>query len=244
DDVQGFVDELLDGQPDAHAYFSRMKRQNLRGPALLAERHQLQELAVAQIARDIEHDAVTFIDTRPVSDVHEETVADSISLPRLGKIASYAAWALDPETDHRPVVVLAEDRQTAEQIRDHLVRVGIDNVTGYVTDIAGLPTQSPRIIQPEELDGFGATMILDVRNKTEHAEGHIPGSHQLSAGRVLWHQDELPDDGTVVTYCQTGARNSVVASALRRAGHDIVELDGSYEAWSRWAEHTRHPATA
>ena len=28
DDEQGFVDELLSGQPDAHAYFARMKRQN------------------------------------------------------------------------------------------------------------------------------------------------------------------------------------------------------------------------
>ena len=26
-------------------------------------------------------------------------------------------------------------------------------------------------------------------------------------------------------------RTSVVASALRRAGYDVVELDGSYAAW-------------
>ena len=30
-DEQGFVDEL-EGQPDAHAYFGRMKRQNKIGP--------------------------------------------------------------------------------------------------------------------------------------------------------------------------------------------------------------------
>jgi hydroxyacylglutathione hydrolase len=35
-----------------------------------------------------------------------------------------------------------------------------------------------------------------------------------------------------VTYCQSGVRNSVAASALRRAGYDIVELDGSYAAWA------------
>ena len=34
-----------------------------------------------------------------------------------------------------------------------------------------------------------------------------------------------------MTYCQSGVRNSVAASALRRAGYDIAELDGSYAAW-------------
>src|SRR5699024_2287389 len=38
DDEQGFIDELLDGQPDAHAYFARMKRQNKQGPAILGRR--------------------------------------------------------------------------------------------------------------------------------------------------------------------------------------------------------------
>ncbi|MFJ6028605.1 rhodanese-like domain-containing protein, partial [Pseudarthrobacter sp. NPDC092424] len=61
---------------------------------------------------------------------------------------------------------------------------------------------------------------------------HIPGSAQLGAGRIMWHLDKLPGEGTIVTYCQSGARNSVAASALRRAGYDVVELDGSYAAWS------------
>ena len=37
-DEQGFIDELLDGQPDAHAYFGRMKRENREGPAVMGER--------------------------------------------------------------------------------------------------------------------------------------------------------------------------------------------------------------
>src|SRR5699024_9454256 len=40
-DEQGFIDELLDGQPDAPAYFGRMKRQNRRGPAIMGERAPL-----------------------------------------------------------------------------------------------------------------------------------------------------------------------------------------------------------
>ena len=74
-------------------------------------------------------------------------------------------------------------------------------------------------------------LLLDVRTRTEHAAGTIPGAEQLSAGRVLWHADRLPRDGQIVTFCQSGVRNSVAASALRRAGLDVVELEGSYAGW-------------
>lgn len=235
DDEQGFVDELLDGQPDAHAYFSRMKRQNVAGPDIHGTCEPLQEAPSQRLARAVVDDAVTFIDTRPVADVHAASVVNAINLPDPGKIAAHGAWAIDPEADSRPAVVLADGRDRAESIRDHLLRVGIDNVTHFVTSVDGLPTGVPQVISPADLENFDAAMVLDVRNRSEHAAGHVPGSEQLSAGRVLWHQDELPEEGTVVTYCQSGVRNSVAASALRRAGHDIAELDGSFAGWTAWA---------
>ena len=233
-DEQGFVDELLDGQPDAHAYFGRMKRENREGPAVMGERPALAELSADDVVRGLEQDSITFVDTRPHTAVHEGTVAGSVNIPAGKKTASFGAWAVDPETDERPLVLLAADQESAREMWDHLVRVGIDRVAGYTTSLDGLPLTTPRRIRPAELDSFDAALVLDVRNKTEHADGHIPGSKQLSAGRVLWNQDQLPKDGTIVTYCQSGVRNSVAASALRRAGFDVVELDGSYAGWSRW----------
>jgi hydroxyacylglutathione hydrolase len=119
---------------------------------------------------------------------------------------------------------------------DSLVRVGIDNVAGFTPTLEGLPLTTPRTLDPAELEGFDAALVLDVRNKTEHAAGHIPGSEQLSAGRVLWHTDQLPSEGVIVSYCQSGVRNSVAASTLRRAGYDVVELEGSYLGWKAFAD--------
>ncbi|WP_160666180.1 MBL fold metallo-hydrolase [Pseudarthrobacter sp. ATCC 49987] len=235
-DEQGFIDELLDGQPDAHAYFGRMKRENRQGPAVMGERAPLAELDLAAVAKDLAADTVTFIDTRANDQVHEGTVTGSLNVPAGKSVASFGAWVVNPETDKNPLVLLAPDQSAAHQMWDHLVRVGIDNVAGYVTGFAGLPASTPKLIAPEDLEGFDAAMVLDVRNRTEHAAGHIPGSHQLSGGRVMWHLDELPAEGTIVSYCQSGVRNSVAASALRRAGYDVVELDGSYAAWA-----TRQP---
>ncbi|WP_369046202.1 MBL fold metallo-hydrolase [Sinomonas sp. P10A9] len=233
-DEEGFVNELLSGQPDAHAYFGRMKRQNRQGPTVLGERGELPELENSAVAEDLAADRITFVDSRSNREVHEGTVAGSLNIPAGGKFATYGAWAYDPETDSRPLVLLASDKDAARTMWDHLIRVGIDNVAGFTPSLEGLPMATPKLLAPAELEGFDAALVLDVRNKTEHADGHIPGSSQLSAARVLWHTDELPAEGTIVAYCQSGVRNSVAASALRRAGYDVVELDGSYAGWEAW----------
>ncbi|WP_230010046.1 rhodanese-like domain-containing protein, partial [Microbacterium sp. Bi128] len=235
-DEEGFIAELLDGQPDAHAYFGRMKRENREGPAVMGERAPLSELATETVAQGLAADAMTFVDTRSNAEVHEGTVTGSLNIPFGKSTASFGAWVVNPETDKNPLVLLAPSQAAAQEMWDHLVRVGIDDVAGYVTGLEGLPASTPKLIQPEELDGFEAAMVLDVRNRTEHAAGHIPGSHQLSGGRVMWNLDQLPSEGTIVSYCQSGVRNSVAASALRRAGYDVVELDGSYAGWAAWQQ--------
>jgi len=233
DDEQGFIDELLSGQPDAHAYFGRMKVQNKVGPAVIGEAPKLIEYTATELTTELEHDNVIFVDTRHNSEVHQGTVARSLNIPGVDKAASYGAWVYNPETEQRALVLLADSREDAVAMRDHLIRVGIDTVRGFITSLDGLELVAPKIVRPEDLASFEHSLLLDVRNKTEYAEGHLPGAEQLSGGRVLWNLDQLPapGEGTIVSYCQSGVRNSVAASALRRAGYDVAELEGSYLAW-------------
>jgi hydroxyacylglutathione hydrolase len=233
-DEEGFVRELLDGQPDAHAYFGRMKRQNRQGPEVMGGRGPLPEWDAARVASGVVDGSLVLVDTRPLPAVHAGTVVNSLSLPTAGKTASHGAWAYNPERDFTPLVLLASDENTARRLWDHLVRVGVDHVVGYVTSIEGLPTVVPTVITPAELGSYDHALLLDVRGKGEYAAGHIPGARQLNAGKVLWNQKELPREGTIVTYCQTGIRNSVASAALRRAGFSVAELDGSYAGWRAW----------
>lgn len=231
DDEQGFIDELLEGQPDAPTYFGRMKRQNRDGPQILGHREPLPELDTEAVKTGVEEATVTFIDTRGQHEVHQGTVPGSLNVPVLGKPATHAGWAYDPEADSRPLVLLAKNRDLARLMRDHLIRVGIDEVKGYVTSLDGLPLVVPELVAPTDLATTDYDLLLDVRNASEYTAGTIPGAQQLSAGRVLWHQDELPANGTIVSFCQSGVRNSVAASALRSAGHHVIELEGSYLGW-------------
>ncbi|MFK4760124.1 rhodanese-like domain-containing protein [Microbacterium sp. ZW T5_45] len=234
DDEQGFIDDLLHGQPDAHAYFGRMKTQNRIGPKVIGKAPVLHEYTAAELADEVAADRAIFVDTRTHDDVHTGTVTRSLNIPGVAKAASYGAWVYNPEAEHRPLVLLSSSREEAEELRDHLLRVGIDTVRGFITSLESIDLVTPTIVRPEELNRFERVLLLDVRNKAEYAAGHLPGAEQLSGGRVLWHLDQLPatNAGTIVTYCQSGVRNSVTASALRRAGYDIAELDGSYLGWT------------
>ena len=231
-DEQGFTDELLNGQPDAHAYFGRMKIQNRQGPEVIGAVEKLVEFTTAEVASVLADDSAILLDTRHNSEVHGGTVPRSLNVPGADKAASYGAWVYNPETENRPLILLAADAAEAAELRNHLVRVGIDSVAGFVTTLDGLDLVTPQLVSPTELDALERVLLLDVRNKTEFADGHIPGAEQLSGGRLMWSLDELPREGTIVTYCQSGVRNSVAASALRREGYDVAELDGSYLGWA------------
>ena len=233
-DETGFVAQLLDGQPDAHAYFGRMKRQNRVGPGILGELPPLTEFTPDDVRRKLAADTAVPVDTRHHTAVHAGTVPGALNIPGAARAATFGAWVLDPEIEHRPVVLLAIDRTGAEAMRDHLIRVGIDTVAGYLPTLAGVELVAPQVADPAELGGIDRALLLDVRNRTEYAAGHLPGAMQLSGGRLMWHLDALPGpaSGPIVSYCQSGVRNSVAASALRRAGYDVIEIDGSYAAWA------------
>ena len=233
-DEEGFVEALLEGQPDAPAYFGRMKRQNKMGPVLLGERPLLQRYDAASLEAALASGEVTFVDTRVSEDFAKGAVPGSLNIPAGGSFATRASWVIDPEKDGRPIVLLARDEAEASDLRDKLSYVGVDSVFGYVTSLRGLEMERVRFVSPERLEELGDPFVLDVRAKDEYEASHIPGAFQLHGGRVMWHLDELPHDRPIVAHCQTGTRSAVVASALRAAGFDnVVELEGSYEGWMK-----------
>lgn len=69
--------------------------------------------------------------------------------------------------------------------------------------LEGLPQQVPSVVSPAGLADLGEVTLLDVRTRNEHADGTIPGAQQLSAGKVLFHQDQLPakEAGQIVSFC-------------------------------------------
>ena len=116
------------------------------------------------------NDEQGFIDTRPNSEVQEGTVIRSTNVPAGTFVPSYGAWVVNPVTDKNPPVLLVQNQGPAQNMWDHLVRVGIDRVCGYVTRLEGLPIFTPKLIQPEELDGSYAAWTMWQQARQDTAE--------------------------------------------------------------------------
>lgn len=229
-DEQGFINELLSGQPDAPLYYGRMKMQNKMGPALLGEVLPLSEVDVTDRTQ------LRLIDSRPREEYQAAAPKNSVNLPVGNTFETWAGWLLRPED--ADYALIARNAEQAEILRRRLWMIGLDNVKGFACHVDNLDTEATALIDAHDMSHMPAdTFILDVRQKTEYLQGHIPHALQLHAGRLPWKLDELPQDKTIVLHCQAGARSAAAASFLRAQGFQITELAGGYQAWANVHEH-------
>ena len=224
--LQGFTDELLSGQPDVPSYFGRMKWQNRAGPASVPT-HELPELEPTDLADEL------LIDTRS-REAHQHGFApNSLSLTAGKTFETWAGWFIDPDTE-RPLVLLAANEAEAQGLRERLWRVGVDTVAGYLTSFGDLPTHTALPLEPAEFDALKDKFVLDVRTQAEYLEGHIPEATLIPAGKLSRHLAELPRNRPIVVHCQSGARSPGAASLLRAHGFEnVTELAGGYPNWHR-----------
>lgn len=97
------------------------------------------------------------------------------------------------------------------------------------------PVHRIELIETEELarrvDGDSGPLILDVRNASEYASEHIPGSLHIPYGELAQRFDELPRDRQIAAICRGGKRSGLAASILQRAGFDVVHVGRGVPAW-------------
>ncbi len=75
-------------------------------------------------------------------------------------------------------------------------------------------------------------LLLDVREDHEWVLGHAPQAEHLPMSRIQQDYQRLPADRPIVCVCHVGARSAAVASALRGAGWESVNLAGGMDAWA------------
>ena len=90
-----------------------------------------------------------------------------------------------------------------------------DLVLWHARDLAALPDDA---------------VLLDVRSREEHDEGHLPGSLNIPHTELRSRLGELPRDVPVWAYCASGFRSYLASRVLRQRGwSDVRSLAGGLE---------------
>jgi len=77
--------------------------------------------------------------------------------------------------------------------------------------------------------------LIDTREESEFARGHLPNARHLSKGIIERDiETAIPDPSTpIVLYCGGGFRSALAADNLQKMGYtNVVSMDGGWRDWT------------
>jgi len=76
--------------------------------------------------------------------------------------------------------------------------------------------------------------LIDVREESEFAAGHLPRAIHLGKGVIERDiETKVPDLGRqLVLYCGGGYRSALAADAIQKMGYtNVISMDGGFRGW-------------
>jgi rhodanese-related sulfurtransferase len=77
-------------------------------------------------------------------------------------------------------------------------------------------------------------VLVDVREESEWAAGHLPRAMHLGKGIIERDIEQaIPDpNAEVIVYCGGGFRSALTAESLMKMGYrNVISMDGGFRAW-------------
>jgi len=144
----------------------------------------------------------------------------------LGDVLSGRLWVLD---------TLGFQSRTLRFKRDAVqsaINLDTANPADYF-DVSCAPAPTS-LLTSQDLRALLATpeppLLLDVRNPLEYQRRHLPGAVLLPLPQLPARAAEVPRQGPVVVYCQSGVRSAQAVALLQNLGYDNVRtLSGGLE---------------
>lgn len=238
-DEQTFARALLDSLGTYPAYFNRLGDLNRTGPAptpdappVPASLDPAQVLAAPQMGVEV-------VDVRPVRDFAAGHIPGSVSIPLRPVFASWLGWLVAFD---RPLVIVRNPDQDMAEVWWQSHKIGYDHIHGQVADglaawrTGGHPTSTIALVDPGEITDH---QVLDIRQRSEFVEGHLPHAAHLELGALADERgtaaptDAGADGEPLVVMCGHGERAMGAASLLARAGRaNLLVLDGGPDDWA------------
>ena len=232
-DEKGFVAYILDGQPEPPMYFAKMKQINKVDRPLLIEIPKATELSAKELNQAIER-GVIVIDTRAKEKVQKGFIPGSLHIEG-GKMFSTFMGTL---LTYEPQYILVTEKDQIEDLTRKLMRIGMDNMYGYTTDVntQSKPLQTSKIIDQKQVKERVKTkdiQLVDVRTANEYKAGHIKGFKNIPLATLEKQLESIDPKKPVVIHCQSGVRAAMAYSILRKHGYENVEnYSGGINDWT------------
>jgi rhodanese-related sulfurtransferase len=234
DDEDSFVREMLASLGSFPPYFHRLAEVNRRGPAVPADDPVLASLTVAQV-KQLRAGGAEVIDVRAADDYAAAHVPGALAIPLREAFATWLGWLVpDPAT---ALIIIRDSAQDPGEVIWQSLKIGYDNLAGELAGgmsawtAAGQPVRATARYRPGVVR---ARQVVDVRQASEYASGHLPKARNVELGSLAGAR--LPT-GPVMVMCSRGDRATTAASVLERAGRgDVSVLAGSPGEWARAAD--------
>ena len=87
----------------------------------------------------------------------------------------------------------------------------------------------------KRLDAGEKLILVDVREESEWARGHLPGAIHLGKGIIERDiEQSVPDHAApLVLYCGGGFRSALAADNLQKMGYtNVISMDGGWRGWT------------
>lgn len=233
-DEKGFVKYILDGQPDPPKYFATMKQWNRIPRPLLVEvpkRHKLSKSDFLTAQKN----GLNVVDARQLATVAKGNIPNSLHIEGNTSFSTFMGWLLDYQTQY---VLIAEEREI-EDLTRKLMRIGMDNMYGYVSNpqSLGISLNQTNVLYKSDFKTYlnnKNVQIIDVRSKNEYQSGHIAKAENIILADLENNLNKVIKDKEIIVHCKSGTRAAMAYSILKKHGFENVktytgDLDGLIE---------------
>jgi glyoxylase-like metal-dependent hydrolase (beta-lactamase superfamily II)/rhodanese-related sulfurtransferase len=225
--------------PEAPAYFARDAALNREGPGSLSELPAPRELSAAELEK-IQKAGGVVLDTRPAAQYGAGHLPGSIHIGLSGQFASWAGTLLSGVA---PIVLVAEDPDRVAEAHLRLARVGLENISGYLSGGVLAWHESGRSLARTDqisvdelarrLEAGEVAQLVDVRRPGEWNTGHIANANHIPLHELSARASELDSSRPVTAICAGGYRSSMATSVLENKGfRGITNVVGGMSAWN------------
>jgi hydroxyacylglutathione hydrolase len=233
-----FVQRALTRLSSYPTYYKYLREINQRGAKILGGVPLLKPLSASEVKAMMDADAgVVVLDVRHGKLFGAGHIPNSYGVRVDAPLTTWAGWLIP--FGSRIMLVAESSDQTVAATRQ-LIRIGYDDLIGKLEGgieawAREYPVETIPSIDAKELrERLDEVLLIDVRQRSEWEEGHIPGAIHFEGGRTAWEDLPFPHDRPLAIQCSSGNRSMSISSVLRRRGYrNVIQVEGGIKKWEK-----------